>query len=248
MKIRTVIADDEIHALEGLSKIMERIDDIEITGKASNGEDAVNLINLHKPDLVLLDIQMPVYNGIEILEKIERNIGVIFITAYDHYAVKAFEESAIDYILKPYPESRVLKAIDKFRLHRRIIDSKAIQQLKEIFKEKSYLRTFPVKTADEVLIIQEEDTFYFKADNKYVMLYTKNSRFITDFTITELESKLSPEKFIRIHRGTIIAISRIDRIKKWFNSEYIVQLKDDNNTRLKVSRSYQSDFRSRLNF
>jgi DNA-binding LytR/AlgR family response regulator len=250
VKIKTIIAEDEFHSRERLKDLLKEFPGLEVIGEAADGLKAVEMIDRLRPDLVFLDIQMPEATGIEVLEKITHQPHIIFVTAYDQYAIKAFEENAVDYILKPFSKERITRSVDRVvdLIKSKPVNPQLIEHLKHILKGKEYVRRFAVKMGDEILIIPEEEVYYFKAEAKCVLLYTDQKKFFIETTLKELEQTLDPDVFMRIHKSTIVSLDKIKKIKKWFHSELIVQLSDSNKTKLKVSRGCQSSLKEKLRF
>lgn len=244
--IRALIAEDEPHSLERLRAVLTTREDLEIVGEAKDGLSAVALVDALKPDLLFLDVHMPGCDGFEVLARIAHRPLVVFVTAYDEYALKAFDANAVDYLLKPSSRERILEAVDRVLARRRVLDGNLLETLKAALSPQPHLRRFLVKVGDEILVIPEAEVLCFQAEDKYVNLVTEGRSFITDFTLKELEQRLDPERFVRIHKSTIIALRRISRISKWFQGEQIVILDDKAGTRLKVGRSYVDAFRERL--
>ena len=238
MKIKTVIAEDEIHSLERLKSLLQDYKEIEIIGEAPNGPAAVDLIDDKKPDLAFLDIQLPVFSSFEVLKRIKHKPKVIFITAYDEYAIKAFEESAVDYLLKPTDSERLGQAIERIKQLEQPLDEKIFTVLKSIIKEETYLDRFSVKIGNEILFIPAEDVYWFEAEDKYIFLNTVSHKFIYDSTLKELEEVLNPEQFIRIHKSYIIAIDKIHKIKRTFAAKYKVQLNDAKKSNFEIGRTF----------
>ncbi|MCP4726573.1 MAG: response regulator transcription factor [bacterium] len=247
MKLRTVLVEDEIHSLERLKSMLKDFSSIDIVGESSDGETAVKLIDELKPDLLFLDIQLPVYNGFEVLEMLTYKPDVIFITSYNQYAIKAFEENAVDYLLKPTSKERLQKSIDRISTDRNVDDLKLVKLLKSrIFPE--YICRFSVKFGDDIFIIPEDRVLYFKADNKNLFLGTQDREFLYDSTLKELENNLDPEKFLRANKGCIVAVEKVSGFSKWFLGEYHLKLKDKNKTSVKVGRKYLPVFRNKFRF
>jgi DNA-binding LytR/AlgR family response regulator len=248
VKIKTIIAEDEFHSRERLKDLLKEFPGLELIGEAADGLKAIELIDGLRPDLVFLDIQMPEATGFEVLEKITHQPYIIFVTAYDRYAIKAFEENAVDYILKPFSIERITRSVDRVAdlIKTKAVNPQLIEHLKHILKGKEYLRRFAVKMGDEILIIPEEEVYYFKAETKCVLLYTNQKKFFVETTLKELEQTLDPDVFIRIHKSTIVSMDKITKIKKWFHSELIVQLSDGKKTKLKVSRGCQPFLKEKL--
>lgn len=247
LKIKTLIVEDEPPSQERLLELLQGIDSLEILDIAKDGIEAVEKINGLKPELVFLDIRMPGANGFEVLERISHRPMVIFLTAYDEYAIKAFEENAVDYLLKPSSGQRIAEAVRKVMERCQRISPELLETLKKSLENKKYLKRFAVKQGDEVLIIPEEDVCYFQAEHKYVFLYTLSRRCIFDMTLKELDDYLDPDCFCRIHKSTIVSLTKISRLKKWFKGEYLIQFEDFKRSKLKVSRSYVSLLKEKLN-
>ena len=246
--MKTVIVEDESYSLDRLIKLLSSFDEIEIIGTAGDGETAVEIINKNKPDVVFLDIELPVFNGFEVVKKLRYKPKIVFITAYDNYAIKAFEINSIDYIMKPVEPERLKKTVQRLKEKKGGVNDDIIESLLKAIKSKEYLKLFSVKKGDEIIILPEEEVYYFKAEDKYVFLCTNDGEYFYDATLKELEDELDPGKFIRIHRSYIVSLDKISKIKKWFLGEYRVELKDKRNTTLKISRSYLPKVKRKLNF
>ncbi len=248
MRIKTFIAEDEPHSRERLRELLGDFPELSLSGEAGDGIEAVEKINSLRPELVFLDIRMPGASGFDVLEKIKVNPMVVFVTAYDNYAIKAFEENAIDYILKPVSKERLEKTVKKVvRLNNRLGDLD-LRRLKQVLKGSEYPRRFIVKKGEEIRIIPEEEVYYFSSEDKYVFLHNKNGRYFFEMTLKELEESLDPDKFCRIHRSWIIALDKIKTMKKWFHGEYLVELDDHPDTVLKISRRHKGKLQEKLRF
>lgn len=238
MALRTILCDDERHARERLRDCLSTLSGIEIIAEAHSGTQAVEIINRMQPDLVFLDVEMPGYSGFEVLERLDFHPGVIFVTAFDQYAVRAFEESAVDYLLKPVSRERLETAINRFRKHPRPLSDQVLEKLRVCFQPGRFLRRFAVKHGDEILLIPLEEVIWFCAEDKYLFLYTSESRYFFDCTLKELEARLDPEYFIRIHKSHIVAFRRIRKLKKRTLVDFVVEMDDPRRTVLKIGRSY----------
>jgi two-component system LytT family response regulator len=246
-KLRTVIVDDEPLARVGLKHLLGKINRVEVIAEAANGFEALELIDQLKPDLLLLDIQMPGINGFEVLQQISHLPIVIFTTAYDQYSLEAFETLAIDYLLKPIRLNRLQKAISK-------VDS--IEQTLESFAPilnparsengtpPSYLRRFVSKQGDKWHIVDEDRVISFYAEERYSFIHTINKNYIVNDTLQGLEGKIDPNKFIRVHRSAIVALKSIQRVKSLGSGRLELLLSDDSTQ--DVSRSYSNDVRKCL--
>ncbi|KLO22801.1 regulator [Marinitoga sp. 1197] len=239
--IKCIIIEDEERSLNRLKKMLENFESIEIIGESKNGDEAIDLIEEKRPDLLFLDINLPEKSGFEILKNLSYEPLVIFITAYQEYAIKAFEENAIDYLLKPFDLKRLKIAIDRITERKKLLTKKILDNINI-----QYINKFSVKDRDIILIIPETDVYYFKAEDKYVFLCTKNQEYYYDDTLKNLEMKLDPEKFIRIHKSYIVSIEHIKKFKKFFVRDYILEL--DNGTELKIGRSHLNYIKNKFNF
>lgn len=246
MTINCIIAEDEPHSLNRLKNMLEDFDYIEVIGEAEDGETAVKEINSKKPDLIFLDINMPGKNGFEVLQEIKYDPMVIFVTAYEKYALKAFEENAVDYILKPTDKKRLEKSLNRVIEKKQKLDSNMLDMIKGLVKKEEYMTRFSIKGHSEITIIPEEDIYYFKAQEKYTFLCTYDKEHFYDASLKKLENSLNPEKFLRIHKSYIVAMDKVAKIQKQFLRDYIVELSDKEGTILKVGRSYIQDFKSKF--
>ena len=256
-KIRTLIVDDEPLARRNLRVLLEDDPEVEIVGECGSGREALEVIQDEPPpDLLFLDIQMPEMSGFEVIERIEHGrIGaVVFVTAFDQYALRAFEVHALDYLLKPFDDARFEKALRqaKAQLEQRHINQLsrklfALLEDREAPAEKrgaGYLTRFMIKAAGRVLFLKADEVDWIAADDYYVKLHTGRKTHLLRETLSDLETRLDPEKFIRIHRSTIVNIERIKELHPHFNGEYIVVLQDG--TQLKLSRSRREQVQAAL--
>jgi two-component system, LytTR family, response regulator len=248
MILRTMIVEDEPHARVRLQDLLAVMNDIEVIAEAGDGAQAVEAIDRLQPDLVLLDIEMPGFSGLEVLQRLRHRPLVIFITAYDQYAVPAFEANAVDYLLKPFTVERLEQALERVRQRGRFIDSDLLEELQRRLRPKQYLHHFAVKHDEEILLVPEDEVFFFLAEDKYVFLYTASRRFFYDATLKGLEDRLDPERFMRIHKSAIVAVRQVRKLKRSLMGDYQVVLGDDKATILRVGRSFLAAVKSRLGF
>jgi two-component system LytT family response regulator len=243
----TLIIDDEILARQRLKRLLAPYNQLNITGEAANGIEGLKQIEDLKPDLVFLDIEMPGLNGFEMLSRIKDPPKIIFTTAYDQYAVKAFEEESVDYLLKPIEAERLAKAVSKLQNFQKTdLNLIPLEQLIKQLVIKKELKTLTVKIGDRILLVKLCNLLFIEAEEKYVFLSTRNGeRFLTDFTITSLEEKL-PKQFIRISRSTLINTDLIQEIRKGFNNCYTFVMDSNSNLKLSSSRSYGAQLRDRF--
>ncbi len=244
MKFRTLIVDDEAIARSRLRKLLARHEDVvEIVGEAASGPEALEQINSLRPDLLLLDIQMPGLDGFEVLRALSEPPLVIFTTAYDEYALRAFEENSVDYLLKPIEAKRLAAALEKLKK----ITSKAqddvqasLQSLLASIKPREFLRRVKVRLGERVLIIDVGEIACFRAESKYTTLYTRDKEYVIEDSLSSLESRLDPQQFIRIHRSAIVNVAFIQEIIKHPGENPIVRLRRVRPLELPVSRGYAS--------
>lgn len=246
-QIRAIIADDEEQLRQHLrSQLTEVWPDLIISGEAKNGQEALELIEQYRPDIAFLDIRMPGLSGIEVAKKIAGSCWVVFVTAYDQYAVEAFEHEAIDYLLKPVTAGRLAKTVK--RLKNQITSSqKPPQEIAEIVQRlltslpqrqaPAYMHIVRVQKGDGIRLIPVEEVYYFKASDKYTMVITKEGESLIRKPIKELADELDPQQFWRIHRGTIVNVQCIDQVSRSLTGRGLVKLKGRSET-LAVSRQY----------
>lgn len=235
----TLVIDDETLARQRLKRLLAIHKNINIIGEAGNGLEGLQQIELLKPDLVFLDIEMPVLNGFELLSRLDNPPKVIFTTAYDQYAVKAFEEESIDYLLKPIEQERLEKAVKKLKNFEANTNyTIPLELLLSQLKIKKEIKTLTVKIGDRILLVKLQDLAFIEAEDKYVFLNTVDGKKnLTDFTISSLEEKL-PHQFVKINRSTIINSDLIKEIRKGFNGAFFFIMNDINSTKLNSSRSH----------
>jgi len=243
---KTIIIDDEQLARQRIKRLLKNYDEIEIIGEAENGEEGRKLIDQLKPDLIFLDIEMPILNGFEMLTKLTHQPKVVFTTAYDQYAIKAFEEGSIDYLLKPIEVERLDKTIKKLKQTNLAPAQVPIEELLRQVQGKKAIKTLTIKLGDKILLIKLSDIVHIQAEDKYVFLHTiDGKKHLTDFTLSILETKL-PEEFIRIHRSDMINTDYIKEIRKGFNGALIFVLSNPAETRVTSSRSNSEALREKF--
>jgi two-component system, LytTR family, response regulator len=241
MHLRALIIDDEELARTRLRNMLQDFEDeLEVIDEAGNGKEAIKKIEALHPDIIFLDIQMPGCDGFEVVRRLNVKPFIVFVTAYDEYALKAFEENSVDYLLKPVGRKRLEMAVEKLR---RLFNTHNPQLNENIERLLSRLTSAPlmrlqVKTGDKILLVNVDDIVYFEAKDKYTFLHTVDQEHIIDFTLADLEGRLDKTNFIRIHRSNIINLKYIRELVKWFGGKYKVRLKDKYQTELSVSRGY----------
>jgi len=244
---KTLIIDDEQLARQRLIRLLKQYNHIDIIGEAVNGKDGLEKIETLLPDLIFLDIEMPVFNGFEMLAQLKHQPKVVFTTAYDQYAIKAFEEDSIDYLLKPVETERLERTIKRLEhLQHQQLSQLSLENLLEQLKVKRDIKTLTVKIGDKILLIKLESIVFIEVEDKYVFLHTTDGKkHLTDFTIGSLEDKL-PEQFVRIHRSNIINSEHIKEIRKSFNGAFVFVMNNAANSRLTSSRSNGEILRERF--
>lgn len=242
-KIRTLIVDDEELARDRLKSLLTRDPRIELIGEAGDGKAAVAAIEKSRPDLVFLDVQMPELNGFEVLAALDEATrpSVVFCTAHDKFALKAFDVHAVDYLLKPFDRERFQTALDRAIKKVELLksgqkDNTVSAVLKEV-KPAGPVERLLVKTDGRVLLIKVEDIDYIEAADNYVNLRVGKESHLMRETMSSLETRLPPEKFMRISRSSIVNVERIQELQPMFHGEYIVLLK--NGAKLTLSRTYR---------
>ena len=229
-KIRVIIIDDESLARSITRKYLSKRTEFEIVAECSNGFDAIKKINEEEPDIVFLDIQMPRMTGFEMLELIENPPIIIFTAAYDHYAIKAFEVNAVDYLLKPFSEERFNEAIEKTLVHlkEKTSQSEAIQKLIEKNDEKvEYIERVIIKDAGKINIVPVEKIKWIEAQDDYVMIHSDIGKFLKQKTMKYFENHLDPNYFVRIHRSYMISIDFIKHLEQHDKESYRIILKNE---------------------
>lgn len=247
--IRAFIVEDEQPALERLRDLIDEIADVEIIGSNPSGKEAVQQIDSLKPDLLFLDIHLTDISGIDVLRLISHQPAIIFTTAYNQYAIEAFELRAVDYLLKPFSKERFEEAVDKVRekLHPDQDMTKTFKQLLQSWQPgKDYLTRIPSRIGDKIYILPDDEIVYFKSEDKVVFAYLADSDFIVNYTLEELQNRLHPDKFFRIHRSTIVNLNYVKTIEAWFGGGYKMKVKDKRNTELTISRSAGRLLREKL--
>jgi two-component system LytT family response regulator len=249
MSIRTIIIEDEAPARDIVKIYLNKHPEIELLGEFSDGFSGVKAINELKPDLLFLDIQLPKLNGFEILELVEHFPVIIFTTAYDQFALKAFEMNATDYLLKPFSAERFDAALQKAleKLKSKSQEVKQVQKLVETINEKiESIDRVVVKTGTKIKVIPAENIIYVEAQDDYVMIYTNESKHLKEKTMKYFETHLDASQFIRVHRSYIVNVNYIAQLEHFTKDSYVVILKTG--AKLKVSDSGYKNLKARLNF
>ena len=246
MKTTCLIIDDEKLARDLVREYLLMIPDLELLGECSKGTDAVEQINNLKPDLIFLDVQMPGMNGFEVLEEIEHQPNVIFITAYDQHAIKAFEKNAVDYLLKPLDEDRFRTAILRAQKRKGQEQGNMDGLMESLIPERksSYDTHIFVQKSEKLFNLAVDDILFLEASGDYTVFTTKTDQYVSSSGIGRLEELLIPDIFFRVHRSTIINIHHLKEIEKHFNGGMIAKM--HNGKTFPVSRTYAKMIRRKV--
>jgi two-component system LytT family response regulator len=250
-KIRTLVVDDEPLARERLTSLLSAEADIEVVGQCRDGEEAVTAIMDHSPDLVFLDVQMPAMNGFEVIDAVgpERMPLVIFVTAYDQHALRAFQVRALDYVLKPFDRERFQEALQRARAHIQRDETgdlgrRLLALVKDLRRDQPKTDRLVVKSGGRLFFLRADEIDWIEAAGNYVRLHVGTTSHLLRETMNAIEGRLDPEKFFRIHRSRIVNMERIQEMQPWLNGEYAVLLRTG--TRLTLSRGYREKLQERV--
>ena len=250
-KIKTLVVDDEPIARERILSLLQLEEDVEVIGECGDGAQAVSAIQHHAPDLVFLDVQMPGLDGFGVIDAvgIDRMPLVIFVTAYDDYAVRAFEVHALDYLLKPFGRERFRETLNHARasLERRRagdLGRRLLALVNDIKPERAKLERLVVKSGGRVFFLRTDEIDWIEAAGNYVRLHLGEESHLFRETMNRMESRLDARRFVRIHRSRIVNTERIKELQPWFNGEHVVILR--NGTRLPLSRGYRDRLQEQL--
>ena len=265
--LKALIVDDEELARRGLQIRLQKFDDIDICGECRNGREAIDAVRSQSPDIVFLDVQMPGINGFEVLKQLSGSDMpiVIFVTAYDEYALKAFDANALDYLLKPINDERLAEALERARLARdeKLACSHREKLLKlvceltgreltlegaiaeSVSTKDNYPERLSIRDSGETVNVQVDDIDWIDAAGDYMCVHAEGDTYVLRGTMKRLEELLDPEKFVRVHRSTIVNRRRVRSLRPHRNGEYFLKL--DNSREVKLSRSYKSNLERLVN-
>jgi two-component system, LytTR family, response regulator len=259
MTIRTIVVDDEALARRRITRMLREFPLIEVVGECSGGRDAVDAVRDQRPDLLFLDVQMPDLDGFEVLRALsgEPLPAVVFVTAYDRYALQAFEACAIDYVMKPFERDRFARAVD--RAVRWIgaatpadVDDRVKRLLAEVVRTagtptppvQSSIDRFLVRRGNRTEFVRAADVDWIESDGNYLRLHVGSANHLVRGTIGECAERLDQRVFVRIHRRYIVNMDRVQTIQPWFGGDYVVQLRTG--AKLRLSRTYRERFQGRM--
>ncbi|SFD32961.1 LytR/AlgR family response regulator transcription factor [Spirosoma endophyticum] len=247
LPLRTILIDDESLAVSRLRRLLNKHSDtFEIIGDASNGAEGLTLIEAERPDVIFLDIEMPLLNGFEMLSKVTFMPMVVFATAFDQYAIRAFEENSVDYLLKPIESDRLARTAQKIRTLAERTDAAPatnpmtdnVMRLLAQMQPKKEIYSISVKTGEKIKLIPLTDIAYFEAEDKYVFLSTMDGqKFLTTYTLTTLDEKL-PDMFVRVSRSAIVNRHRIAEVHRHFDGKFLLAMSDKKGTKLTTGSTY----------
>ena len=257
-KIKTIIVDDEPLARRNLRVLLERDPQMEILDECRNGREAIKAIKTLSPDLIFLDIQMPEMDGFDVLAQVgpEHIQAIIFVTAFDQYALKAFDVHALDYLLKPFDDERFVRALERAKSQ---IAAREINQLSERLlalleereterkgakRDERYLTRLMIKASSRMMLLKVDEIDFIEADGNYAKLHVGRKTHLLREKMNDLEGRLDPAKFVRIHRSIIVNLDRIKELHPHFNGDYVVVLEDGR--QLKLSRTRREHLEARL--
>ena len=243
-KIKTLIVDDEPLGREAVRNFLSRDPEIELAGESTDGAQAVAAIQQQRPDLVFLDVQMPEMDGLDVIANVgPENMPVtVFVTAHDKYTLQAFDANALDYLLKPFDAERFHQSLKRAKkqiqtARKGAVGEKLLELLQSHRPNGKHLDRLVVKSAGKVVFLTLDEVDWIEAAGNYLKLHAGSEVHTVRETMNRFEAKLDPDKFMRIHRGTIVNVSRIKELRPWFTGEYVVLLRDGKE--LTLSRTYR---------
>ncbi len=247
-KVTAVIIEDEELSRELIKKYLNDLNDISIIKECSNGFEGIKAINDVKPDLVFLDIQMPKLNGFEMLELLDSRPEIIFITAHNEYAIKAFELNAVDYLLKPYSKERLVGAVEKAvkRIRTNQTNDDEITNLINRPPANDIIDRVVVKSGSKIKVIPVQKIEYLEAQDDYVMIYTQEEKHLKQATMKFFEARLDGDQFIRVHRSYMVRIDQVVQLEPYGKDSYVIKLKSG--ASIKVSKNGMKNLKYKLNF
>lgn len=241
-KLKAIVVDDEPLACKRLTKLLKEKEDVELIAVCANGMEAIEEINQKLPDLVFLDIQMPEVTGFDVLQNLENHLpAIIFVTAYDQYAIKAFEVHAVDYLLKPFGKKRFDDALNQARKslinQERELKEKVNDLLESINEDRDPVSRVLVKSSGKYQFIKVQEIQWIESAGNYVRIHTADKGYLIRDTMTSMEQKLRSDQFFRIHRSAIVNVDKVKDLEQWFHGDYKVTLM--NGEKLTMSRNYK---------
>jgi two-component system LytT family response regulator/two-component system response regulator LytT len=248
--LRALVVDDEKLARDRLTGFLRAIEGVDVVAEARDGVEAVELIGEHRPDLVFLDVQMPGMSGFDVLEALRPEPPqIVFATAYDEYAIRAFDVAAVDYLLKPFARTRVADAIGRVR--ERLASKQGGADLDALLarlgeRKRDPLTRVPAHAGRRILLLQPGEILWFGVEHRLVYAHTTERGFMTNFTLRELEERLDPETFFRAHKATLVNLGQVKEIVPWFGGRFKLVMRGRADGEVVVSRAQARELRQRL--
>lgn len=248
--IRTLVVDDEQLARERLTGFLDKLPGVDLVGQAADGVEALRLIEETHPDLVFLDVQMPGMDGFEVLKSLRDPAPhIVFATAYDEYALRAFEVEAVDYLLKPFARQRVADAVHRVRA--RLAGEAAAPDLEAVLKKleetrRVHMQQVPVHSGKRILIVPVDEVLWFGVEYRLVYAHTGERPYMTNYTLRELEDRLDPEMFFRAHKSSLVNMRQVKEVVPWFGGRFKFVMRDEVGSEVQVSRAQARQLRARL--
>jgi two-component system LytT family response regulator len=230
MTMRTLIVDDEAPARERLKRLLANLEGVEVIGEAKDGVQAVEMIEAQSPELVLLDIQMPGLDGFAVVEALEDPPAIIFVTAFNQYAIRAFEVHALDYLLKPFSRERLAKAIHHAQqavAEGQDLSAQLRPLLESLAAEGRYQDRLAVRDGECIRVLDADEVDWMGIEDEQVMVHVGDQAYVIRRTLTELEARLDPKRFFRAHRSAIVNLDRVQKVIPWFKGSHILRLTTD---------------------
>jgi two-component system, LytTR family, response regulator LytT len=251
--LRALVVDDEPLAREEICYLLEEMGGVAVVAQAGNGPDAVEAVNEHEPDLVFLDVQMPGLTGFEVARRLVASgppVAIVFVTAYDQHAIEAFEVNAVDYLLKPVDSGRLETAVQRVRQRRstsRPLNDQLERIVQLVEQRQGRREQVAVKVSERYLLVQADDIIFASMVDESINIVTSQISGSGNFrTLDELQARLDPARFWRVHRSHLVNINKIKEIVPWFSRNYILRMKDAKATEIPVSRSQTRRLREYL--
>jgi two-component system LytT family response regulator len=244
VRIKALIVDDEMLARDRIRELLKDHPEVEVIAEARNGQEAIDSVVNHNPDLVFLDVQMPDLDGFSVLQNLKQLPLIIFVTAYDQYALRAFDVHAVDYLTKPFDRKRFAEAVDQAKVFmkgaREPDTARILNMLQELKAGARYLERFAVRNGETLFFVRAEDVDAIEAQGNYVRLSLAGSSHLLRDTLNNIEAQINPRMFVRIHRRTIVNIDRVKEVQTWARGEYRVVL--STGAYYTLSRGYRQHF------
>ncbi len=239
-----IIVDDEPLARKRIKSLLDSDSSMHVLATCANGKEALQVMESQTPDILFVDIQMPEMTGFQLVENIgpSRIPAIIFVTAYDEFALKAFEVHAMDYLLKPFENERFLDTLERAKqiiVNKKtdFLQAKVAKMLEDLQPKKNYVKRIMVKNSDKVFFIETDEIEYLESSGNYVKIHSNGKHQLVRDTLTNMLSNLDPEQFFRVHRSTVVNINKVKELQPWFHGDYLVVMKDG--TKLNMSRNYK---------